>query len=98
MNRITVVREDPSISPQACTYAEYRVFSVLTRHTPGFRRARVVLHQATDDPACDSVGCAVRVSLEPCGGIRIRVTGSHAYAAINRAVERLDQVLGKRVA
>jgi ribosome-associated translation inhibitor RaiA len=97
MNRIRVVGDDQSISPQARTYAEYRVFSALTRHTQEFRRARVVLHQVSDAAGCDKVACAVTISLEPSGSIRIRVTGPHGYAAINRAVERLDRALGEQI-
>jgi ribosome-associated translation inhibitor RaiA len=97
MNRITVVSEDDAINPQARTYAEYRVFAVLARHTPNVRRVRVVLRQVGARETCDNVGCAVTVALEPAGVLRIRATGPHVYAAINRAVERLGRALGRRV-
>jgi ribosome-associated translation inhibitor RaiA len=97
MNRIHVVSNDNAISSQARTYAEYRVFSALMRHALKFRSARVLLHPSEDRGTCDTVTCAVSVALEPSGSVRIRVTGPHVYAAINRAVERLGNALGGRV-
>jgi hypothetical protein len=94
MKRIYVVGDDNAISSQARTYAEYRVFSTLTRHTLKFRRARVLIRPGEDRDLCDKVICAVTVGLEPSGCVRVRVTGPHVYAAINRAVERLGDVLG----
>ena len=93
MRRIHVVGNDDAISSQARTYAEYRVFSALTRHAPKFRIARVLLRPRKDRGTCDRVTCAVSVALEPSGSVRVRVTGPHVYAAINRAVERLGDVL-----
>jgi ribosome-associated translation inhibitor RaiA len=97
MNRIHVVADDNAISSQARTYAEYRVFSALTRHALKFRSARVLLRPTEDRGTCDRVTCAVSVALEPSGSVRVRVTGPHVYAAINRAVERLSNALGGRV-
>jgi len=97
MNRICVVADDNAISSQARTYAEYRVFSALTRHALKFRSARVLLRLREDRGTCDKVTCAVWVALEPSGSVRVRVTGPHVYAAINRAVERLSTVLGGQI-
>lgn len=97
MNRITVVSEDVAIGAQARTYAEYRVFAVLARHTRNVRRVRVVLRQMDPGETCDKVTCAVTVILEPTGVVRIRATGPHVYAAINRTGERLSRALGRRV-
>ena len=93
MNRITVVGDD-TISAQARTYAEYRVFAALARHTRSVRRVRVVLRHTDERSTCDSVTCVVTASLEPAGSLRIRVRAPHVYAAINRAVERLGDGLG----
>ena len=98
MKRIHVVGDDNAISSQARTYAEYRVFSALTRHALKFRRARILLRPSEDHDTCDRVICAVSVALEPSGSARVRVTGPHVYAAINRAVERLGDVLGGHTA
>jgi ribosome-associated translation inhibitor RaiA len=97
MNRITVVSEDDAIDAQARTYAEYRVFAILARHARNVRRVRVVLRHVDAGGTCDKLACAVTVTLEPAGVLRIRATGAHVYAAINRAVERLGRAVGRRV-
>jgi ribosome-associated translation inhibitor RaiA len=94
MNRIFVIGNE-FISREARIYAEYRVFSVLTRHIQDFRRARVLLRGKDRADTCHKVTCAVTVALKPSGSLRIRVRGPHAYAAINRAVERLDEMLSR---
>ena len=88
--RIEVVGAD-AISQQARTYAEYRVFAALTQVADAerVRRARVVLRPVDRPYGCDSIACTVTVALEGSDSIRIRATGPHAYAAINRAVERI---------
>jgi ribosome-associated translation inhibitor RaiA len=88
--RIEVVGGD-TISQQARTYAEYRVFAALTQVADAekVRRARVVLRPMERGRGCDSVACTVTVALAGADSIRIRATGPHAYAAINRAVERI---------
>ena len=90
MNRILVTADGKDISAQARTYAEYRVFSTLTQHVPGFREACIVLRQLD---AAEPIGCDVTVALEPAGTLRIRATGPHVYAAINTAIERLSDVV-----
>jgi ribosome-associated translation inhibitor RaiA len=96
MNRITVVGDD-SINAQARTYAEYRVFAVLARHTRSVRHVRVVLRHIDVRGTCDTVRCVAAVALEPAGSLRVRVRGPHVHAAINRAVEKLGEALGRRV-
>ena len=96
MNRISVIG-DKSISAQARTYAEYQVFATLMRHARQFRCARVLLGERDGPAKADTATCSVTVTLKPFRSIRTRVTGPHAYAAINRAVERLDAALGGRV-
>ena len=88
--RIEVVGAD-TISQQARTYAEYRVFAALTQlaNAEKVRRVRVVLRPVDPGGGCDSIACSVTVALEGADPIRIRATGPHPYAAINRAVERI---------
>lgn len=95
MERIAVIADD-SLSPQARTYAEYRVFAVVARHTRSVHRVQVVLHPIEGQGSCHNVTCAVTVELESSAQLRIRATGSHAYAAINNAVDRLGTALGRR--
>ena len=92
-----VVAAHDSISAQARTYAEYRTFALVARHATWVRRVRVFIRQRQGRRACDSVTCTVSATLDPSGSLRIRATGPHAYAAINRAVERLGAALDRRV-
>ena len=87
---IHVLGED-TISPQARTYAEYRVFAALTQFADRekVRRARVLLRSSPHERGGEGVRCTVTVDVEGCRPMRVRVRGDHAYAAINRAVERL---------
>ena len=88
--RIEVIGEDP-ISPQARTYAEYRVFAALTRFREAekVQRVRVLLRPVNCGRDCEEVACTVTVGLAGSDSLRIRTKGPHAYAAINRAVERI---------
>jgi len=88
--RIDVVGEN-TISQQARTYAEYRVFAALTQFSEAdkVRRVRVLLRPVKLGSGCDGIACTVTVALEGADSFRIRTTGPHAYAAINRAVERI---------
>ena len=96
--RIEVIGEDESSNAQARTYAEYRVFAALARHTQHVRGARVVLRRDEREGTCDDVVCAVTIALEPSGCIRTRACGGHAYAAINRAVQRVGDLMRRRAA
>ena len=88
--RIEVVREG-TISQQARTYSEYRVFAALTQFSEAdkVRRVRVLLRPVKLGSGCEGVVCTVTVTLEGANTFRTRTTGTHAYAAINRAVERI---------
>ena len=96
--RIEVIGEDESSNAQARTYAEYRVFAALARHTQHVRGARVGLRRDAREGTCHDVVCAVTIALEPSGSIRTRACGGHAYAAINRAVERVGDLMRRRAA
>ena len=89
--RIEVLGGD-EISAQARAYAEYRVFAALTQITESeqVRHARVVLRSVSGGRSCDRVSCTVTVAfVDGLNPLRIRAIGAHAYAAINRAVERI---------
>jgi ribosome-associated translation inhibitor RaiA len=94
--RIEVVGEDESSSKQARTYAEFKVFSALVRHTQRVRGARVVLRREGRHHGCNSVACAVTVALEPSGSVHARGHGPHAYAAVNSTIERLGTLMRRR--
>jgi hypothetical protein len=88
--RIEVVGEG-TISQQARTYAEYRVFAALTQCSEAdkVRRVRVLLRPVKLGSGGEGIACTVSVAQEGSDPFRIRTTGAHAYAAINRAVERI---------
>ena len=85
--RIEVVGDD-TIDRQARTYAEYRVFSALTRCSDQVRRVRVRLRQVKLGSGYESTACTVTVALGS-DSVRIRTRGPHAYAAISRAVAHI---------
>ena len=88
--RIEVIGDD-TISQQARTYAEYRVFAALTQSSQAHtvQRVRILLRPVTLENGCEEIACTVTVALEGSDSCRIRTTGPHPYAAINRAVERI---------
>ena len=88
--QIEVIGEG-TISQQARTYAEFRVFAALTQFSEAdkVQRVRVLLRPVMLGNGCESIACAVTVAMEGSDSFRIRTTGPHAYAAINRAVERI---------
>ena len=91
--RIEVVGTDESSNSQARTYAEYRLSATLARYRQRVRGARIVLRRGKRDGACDTVVCAVIVALDPSGTVRARVREGHAYAPINRTVERIGYLM-----
>jgi hypothetical protein len=97
--RIEVVG-DETISSQARTYAEYRVFAALTRATGtrDARSARVTLRPLNAGGGCGGVACTVTVLFEQSDTVRVNAIGGHPYAAINRAIERLRAAVESGVA
>ena len=91
--RIEVVGDD-SISHQARTYAEYRLFAALSQHadTRHVRLASLMLRRAKSTRQCDGIVCAITVHLHSGQAARVRAYGTHPYAAINRAVRATTSV------
>ena len=96
--RIQVLGDD-TISQQARTYAEYRVFAALTQLAGAdqARDASVVLRHVNRSGDGQVVTCVVTVTWEGANTTRVWTTGDHPYAAINRAVERLRSSTSERV-
>jgi ribosome-associated translation inhibitor RaiA len=95
--RIEVLGEE-TISAQARTYAEYRLFAALSQNvdTNRVKHARLTLQRTKPNRVCDSVSCTVTVDFEDSNPLRIQAAGDHPYAAINRAVERLSEGCWRR--
>lgn len=88
--RIDVLGDD-TISRQARTYAEYRLFAALPYVIDISRvsSARVVLQHVDQDERCSRVSCAVEIELDTGEVLRVTATGDHPYAAINRMIDEL---------
>jgi ribosome-associated translation inhibitor RaiA len=95
---IQVIGDDEPSNSQVRAYAEYRVFGVLAPHSQRVRDARIVLQRVASAGASHDAVCAVTVMLQPTGTIRARVRGGHPYAAINRAVERVECLIRRHIA
>jgi ribosome-associated translation inhibitor RaiA len=86
--RIEVLADD-TISQQARTYAEYRIFAALTQIAGAgqIQDARVVLCRTDGGGNAERVTCIVTVPGSR--SIHAWTTADHPYAAINRVVEDL---------
>jgi ribosome-associated translation inhibitor RaiA len=93
--RIEVIAEDDCGNAQVRSYAEYRLFAALARHTRQVRSARVTLLRDEHNGTCDIV-CAITVGLTSEGTVRTHASAAHAYAAINCAVDRIGDLLRDR--
>jgi ribosome-associated translation inhibitor RaiA len=88
--RIEIIGDD-SISRQARIYAEYRLFAAVSRivDTARVKNASLAVRRAPSRRCDTGVLCTVTVELNSGDVARIRASGDHPYAAINRAVDRL---------
>jgi ribosome-associated translation inhibitor RaiA len=93
---IEVIATDGATTPQARAYAEYRVFAALARHTRVIRHVRVELAHAEGNGRAGCVRCAVHLTLQPSGSARARAQGPHAFGAIDRAADRIGEVMARR--
>jgi len=90
--RIEVFGEE-TISAQARTYAEYRLFAALSQvmDTNRVQQARLTLKRTKPDRGGEKVSCTVNVDIRDGNSLQIETSGEHPYAAINRAVERVSK-------
>jgi len=89
--RVVVSSPSSSLGRQVLAYAEYRFFSVLARHQD-VRSVRVILRDDGDA----AVLCGVQISFDPRDSARARASGPHAAAAIERAIDRVGQLMRAR--
>lgn len=94
--RIDVIGTDDTTTPQTHAYAEYRLFATLARHTRVIRSVRVVLRHAERNGSAGRMTCAVDLVLEPSGSVRARAHGPHAFGAIDRAAERIGDLMDRQ--
>jgi ribosome-associated translation inhibitor RaiA len=86
--RVYVSSSSAAIKPQILAYAEYRIFSVLARYSH-VREAQVVLN--SEEPG-GAVRCSVTIG-DAAGSTRASAKGMQAAAAIDRAAERVSDLM-----
>lgn len=96
--QIDIVGENHIVTTEVRAYAEYRVFATLARYAAIVRSARVVLRPAEPGPTGRSILCTLTVFLEPSGFVRVRARRPVAHGAINRAADRLSELMSRRTA
>jgi hypothetical protein len=84
---------DESISRQARTYAEYRLFAALSEvfSTARIHNAFLSLSGTESPRGRPHVVCVVTIATDSGECLRIRTRAEHPYAAINGAVARIRQ-------
>jgi ribosome-associated translation inhibitor RaiA len=91
--RIDVIAEGAPMAAAFRAYAEFRLFSTLARHTRAIRSVRVILEHT----GIDRETCVIEVALDPSGSARARGHARHACGAIDRAAERIGQLMNRKV-
>jgi ribosome-associated translation inhibitor RaiA len=87
---------DSEIPQQTRTYAEYRMFAILTKHHARPRQARLALRSVEPQGACRFCECDIALHFRDGVIVSVAVRGPHPYAAINRAIDRIDAALAER--
>lgn len=91
--RVLVSSTSAAIGSQILAYAEFRMFAALARY-PAVQGARVTLRQ---DSAGGKVRCSVEIDFDRARPARAQASGPHAAATIDRAAERVIQLMRRRV-
>lgn len=87
---------DSAIPQQTKTYAEYRMFAIVTKHRVRPRQVRLALRSVEPEDSCRFCECDAVLHFPDDETINVSVRGAHPYAAINRAIDRVDAALGER--
>jgi hypothetical protein len=94
---IEIIGEE-SFGPQVRSYAEYRLFAAVSQviDTNQVRHARLVLRRAKHTRPAGAISCEVTLEIRDSDVLRIKATGDHPCAAVNRAIERITGERGAR--
>lgn len=95
---LEVYAAESAAGTQARAYAEYRMFSAVSRFGTRCSRLNVYLEEAGGERDGAQYGCAAVLDLLPAGQVRVRASAGHLYAAIDRAAESLSRGVEKRLA
>lgn len=79
---------------QTRAYAEFRLFSALTRCNEAVEHVRVSLQHPPMER--DTVVCIVAIAMESGTVARVRARARHAYEAIDRAAVRVSNLLWRQ--
>lgn len=91
--RIPLTGKDVIITDQLRTYVEYRLFTSVTPYQALIRAISVTLGQNRGNGG--RFLCVVAVDLGPGEQIKIRASGAHPNAAIDRAAQRTSSRLNR---
>lgn len=86
--RIPLTGKDVIITDQLQTYVEYRLFTSIARYQALIREVNVTLEHNRGNRR--RFLCVVTVDLGPGEQIKIRASGAHPNAAIDRAADRMS--------
>jgi ribosomal subunit interface protein len=84
--RILLTGKNVIITDQLQTYVEYRLFTSIARYQAVISGVRVTLRHNPGNRS--QFLCVVAVDLEPGKQIKIRASGAHPNAAVERAADR----------
>jgi ribosome-associated translation inhibitor RaiA len=87
---------DSAISQQTRSYAEYRMFAILTKHDVRPRHVRLALRSVEPEDSCRFCECDAALRFADGMTVNVSVRGAHPYAAVNRAIDRVDAALAER--
>jgi ribosomal subunit interface protein len=92
--RILLTGKDVDITDQLQTYVEYRLFTSIARYQAMIRGVNVTLRYNPGN-RCHFL-CVIAVDLASGEHIKIRASGAHSNAAIERAADRTSLRLSRR--
>jgi ribosome-associated translation inhibitor RaiA len=93
--RIDVRSGNNSLTRELLTYAEYRVFVAIQARASSIESIAIDVQDAIESHGAD---CDIRVRLVGARQVRVRSTGRHPAAAIDRAAVRLERVMALNIA
>jgi ribosome-associated translation inhibitor RaiA len=86
---------DAAIPQQTKNYAEYRVFAVVTKHHLRPQSVRLTLRSIEPENECRFCECETTLTMHDGRIMSVSVRGAHPYAAVNRAIDRIDIALSE---
>lgn len=95
--RMEIKSENDSVTKQLQVYAEYRVFSAIGRLASRIESMTVHVQGNLAMVSGTGATCVITARLSPAGSVRIRSTGPHPAAVIDRATKRVARAIAKKL-